>query len=78
MGAEALAIGPINTRATNELRIETRLLDDEGNAGLQMQVFIVAAPAPRMSGATGSATCGKPEAGKFESSLAIRSELGTD
>jgi hypothetical protein len=42
-GAEALAIGLIDTRATNELRVDTRLLDDEGNAASARREFAIAA-----------------------------------
>ena len=37
------ASGP-DSYASGELRIQTRILDDEGDAGLQMQEMIVAAP----------------------------------
>jgi hypothetical protein len=37
------ADGP-GSYANGELRIKTRMLDDEGDAGLQMQEMIVAAP----------------------------------
>lgn len=37
------ASGP-DSYTSGDLRIQTRMLDDEGNAGLQMQELIVAAP----------------------------------
>lgn len=45
--------------ASGELRIQTRMLDDEGNAGLQMQELIVAAPGAKDElGFRGYTTCG--------------------
>ena len=49
--------------ANGELRIRTRLLDDEGDAGLQMQELIVAGPRMKDEfGFWGYTTCGNSEA----------------
>ncbi|MBQ96144.1 MAG: hypothetical protein CL510_10025 [Actinobacteria bacterium] len=52
-----------NRYSSGELRIATRLLDDEGNAGLQMQELIVVAPRAKDEfGFWGYTTCGSDEA----------------
>jgi hypothetical protein len=49
--------------ASGELRIGTRLLEDEGDAGLQMQELIVAGPGMKDEfGFWGYTTCGNSEA----------------
>ena len=49
--------------ANGELRIRTRILDDEGDAGLQMQELIVAGPRMKDEfGFWGYTTCGNIEA----------------
>ena len=54
--------GP-DSYSSGELRIKTRLLEDEGTAGLQMQEMIVVAPrAADEFGFWGYTTCGNDEA----------------
>ena len=51
------ASGP-GSYTSGDLRIQTRMLDDEGNAGLQMQELIVAAPGAKDEfGFWGYTTC---------------------
>lgn len=55
------ADGP-DSYSSGELRIKTRMLDDEGTAGLQMQEMIVVAPRAKDEfGFWGYTTCGKDQ-----------------